>query len=314
MVPAAVAKRASTMAASRALHDRHEALVGRRFHFAREAALAARPLIGDQAVSDACRLHRDASRVKHGPRLRVPDSWEDLADTPSLPCLSPRSPSSPTALSTGLVDAEEPSGLLPLVLPPSEVLLPPEDLAASSDPPQSLPLAAGSYSMQQIDDLFRLVMSTLTTQQNSAIQSAASLITSQLGESFSSTSQMFQQRVVDVESSLLTVIERLGKASCEMIQRSDASHAALLETRLLEAHERVRVMEDQLRSQQLQGVQQLHHSLSLRLSCIDTQLAALQDALACRGPACDRAADWLTADEDGDPFGGVVCLVTTTGL
>ena len=75
-VAAAVAEEVKAMAKSKELHVSHELAVGRAFHYARHATLAARSLIGENDWKRSNAAHRAANRAKHGSRHR----WADVHD------------------------------------------------------------------------------------------------------------------------------------------------------------------------------------------------------------------------------------------
>ena len=64
-VSANVAGRVRAVAKSLSLHRQHCSTVGRSYHFAASAALAAKASIGHTNFQEACRVHRVANKAKH---------------------------------------------------------------------------------------------------------------------------------------------------------------------------------------------------------------------------------------------------------
>jgi hypothetical protein len=69
-VPRSVSDRAKTMARSLFVHDRHDQVCGHHSHFARSAALLAKPLVSAAEFASASALHRKANAAKHSGLLR----------------------------------------------------------------------------------------------------------------------------------------------------------------------------------------------------------------------------------------------------
>ena len=83
LVASSIAPRAKDVAKSLELHELHNRLSGNQYHFAKQAAIAVRPLIGDPAFSRARSIHVTRDKVVH----RWPASLTSSSASPNAKTL-----------------------------------------------------------------------------------------------------------------------------------------------------------------------------------------------------------------------------------